>query len=57
MLWVIAASVIGALGLLVIWMWLTELTAPVSWMWSFGPFLVLISVLMFLNDRAGLDHA
>ena len=51
--WVIAAALISGAGLVVIWMWLETFSWTVSW----GPFLVLVGMLMFLSDRAGLDHA
>ncbi len=51
--WVILASVLAAAGLAMISFWLTTF----NWIFFAGPFLVLLSVLMFLNDRAGLDHA
>ncbi|MGI0154999.1 MAG: hypothetical protein ACREDE_02520 [Thermoplasmata archaeon] len=52
--WVVVASVIAAVGLLVLWQGATNLYWP-----DFvgGPLLVLVAVLMLLNDRAGLDHA
>ncbi|MGI0071958.1 MAG: hypothetical protein ACRECT_07860 [Thermoplasmata archaeon] len=53
-LWVIVASVISAAGLLVLWVAVTDL----DWVYFvLGPLVVLVGVLMFLNDRAGLDHA
>jgi hypothetical protein len=52
--WVIAASLIAAAGLLVLWQGATTLD-PIYFLG--GPVLVLIATLMFLNDRAGLDHA
>jgi len=52
-LWVIAASLIAAAGLFLIAMWLLTF----MWVYFLGPFLVLASILMFLNRRAGLDHA
>ncbi|HTZ61676.1 MAG TPA: hypothetical protein VMC82_03425 [Thermoplasmata archaeon] len=52
-LWVVAASLIGAAGLFVIFWWLYNFNLEFAW----GPFLVLLSVLMFLDRRAGWDHA
>ncbi len=52
-LWVIAASLISAAGLFVIFWWLYNFNLEFAW----GPFLVFIGVLMFLNPRAGWDHA
>ncbi|MGA8303946.1 MAG: hypothetical protein WA691_00745 [Thermoplasmata archaeon] len=51
--WVVVASLLSGVGLLLIWMWLTTF----SWTFSFGPLLVFVGVLMFLSDRAGLDRA
>jgi hypothetical protein len=51
--WVVIASLLCAAGLLLIWMWLTTF----AWIDSVGPFFVFAGVLMFLNDRAGLDRA
>jgi hypothetical protein len=52
--WVVLASLISAVGLLLLWQAVTTL------LWYYfggGALFVLVSVLMFLNDRAGLDHA
>jgi len=51
--WVVAAALISAAGLVVIWWWLYTFNLEFGW----GPFLVLIGCLMFLDRRAGWDHA
>jgi hypothetical protein len=51
--WVVAASVISAAGLFVIWWWLYTFNLEFGW----GPFLVFIGLLMFMDKRAGWDHA
>ena len=51
--WVVAAALISAAGLFVIWWWLYTFNLEFAW----GPFLVFIGCLMFLNPRAGWDHA
>jgi len=51
--WVVLASVLCALGLVLIWEWLTTF----MWIFFLGPFVVLAGAVMFLNHRAGLDHA
>jgi hypothetical protein len=52
--WVIVASLAAAAGLLLLWQAVTTMN-PLYFLG--GPILVLIGTLMFLNDRAGLDHA
>ncbi|MGA8543106.1 MAG: hypothetical protein WB947_06185 [Thermoplasmata archaeon] len=52
--WVVAAALISATGILSLW-WGAE---QIDWPYFvIGTLLVLVAVLMFLNDRAGLDHA
>jgi hypothetical protein len=51
--WVIAAAVICGLGLLGVWWWLETF----DWLFFPSLFLVIGGALMFMNDRAGLDHA
>jgi hypothetical protein len=51
--WVVVASVLCGLGLLLLWMWLTTF----QWIWFSGVIPILVGGLMFFNDRAGLDHA
>jgi hypothetical protein len=51
--WVILASVLCGIGLILVWEWLTTF----DWVYFPGAALVIIGALMFLNDRAGLDHA
>lgn len=51
--WVVLASVLCGLGLLLVWMWLTTF----QWVYFTGIIPVFVGGLMFLNDRAGLDHA
>jgi hypothetical protein len=52
-LWVIAASIVAAAGIFMMAMWLLTY----DYLYLLGPWVVLLSVLMFLNHRAGLDHA
>jgi Na+/proline symporter len=51
--WVVLASLLcgGGLTLLVAWL------ATFQWIFFVGVIPVFIGALMFLNDRAGLDHA
>jgi hypothetical protein len=51
--WVVAASVICGLGLVGVWWWVTTF----DWLFFPSIFLVIGGAMMFLNDRAGLDHA
>jgi|HubBroStandDraft_1064217.scaffolds.fasta_scaffold28026_3 hypothetical protein len=51
--WVVLASVLCGVGLTLVWEWLTTF----QWIWFSGVVLVFIGAMMFLNDRAGLDHA
>jgi hypothetical protein len=51
--WVVAAAILCALGLSLIWYWLTTF----DWIYFTGPFVVLAGALMLMNHRAGLDHA
>lgn len=52
--WVVGAALVSGLGVLVLWQGVTTL----GWYYFVGgSLLVLVGVLMFLNDRAGLDHA
>jgi hypothetical protein len=52
--WVVGASVISGVGVLSLWQGVTTL----GWYYFVGgSLLVLLGILMFLNDRAGLDHA
>jgi hypothetical protein len=51
--WVILASVLVGVGLTLIWMWVTTF----SWIFFTGPLLVFVGAVMFLNPRAGWDHA
>jgi hypothetical protein len=51
--WVVLASVLCGLGLVGVWWWLETFD------WLFFPSIVLVigGAMMFLSDRAGLDHA
>jgi hypothetical protein len=51
--WVILASVICGIGLIGVWWYVTTFD------WLYFPSIVLVigGAMMFLSDRAGLDHA
>ena len=51
--WVIAASVICGIGITGVWWYVTTF----DWLYFPFVFLVIGGALMFMNDRAGLDHA
>jgi hypothetical protein len=52
--WVVGAALLAAAGLLVLW----QAVTTIEWVYFvIGTLLVFVSTLMFLNDRAGLDHA
>ena len=51
--WVIAAALLCAAGLFVIWWWLYTFNLEFVW----GIALVFLGAMMFLNPRAGWDHA
>ena len=52
--WVVLASLLCAAGLLILWWGLMMLSWPY---FVLGPWFVLAGCLMFLNPRAGWDHA
>ena len=51
--WVVLAAVLGGLGIFLVFEWLYTF----DWVFFPGIALVIGSTLMFLNSRAGLDHA
>jgi hypothetical protein len=53
-LWVVAASILSGLGLVLLW-WFLEVFQLV-WLGG-GILLVLVGCLMFMDRRAGWDHA
>jgi uncharacterized membrane protein YfcA len=51
--WVIAASILSGLGVGFLAYWIETF----QWFWFSGVLLVFVGILMFLNPRAGWDHA
>jgi hypothetical protein len=51
--WVVLASLLCGAGIFLVWYWLFTFN------WAFFPgfILVIVGAIMFLNPRAGLDHA
>jgi hypothetical protein len=56
-LWVIAASLLCGVGIFFLWYWLWDLPSAAAWPWFSGVAFVFVGSLMFLNPRAGWDHA
>jgi hypothetical protein len=52
-LWVIAAAILCGVGLTLLWYWLEVF----QWIYFSGVLFVLAGALMFMNRRAGWDHA
>jgi lipoprotein signal peptidase len=51
--WVVLASLVCGAGIFFLWLWLDTF----DWLYFPGFVLVIVGAIMFLNDRAGLDHA
>jgi hypothetical protein len=51
--WVVLASVICGIGITLMWQFVTTF----NFLYFLGAPLILVGALMFLNERAGLDHA
>lgn len=51
--WVVLASVICGIGVLLTWAWLYTF----DWLFFPGIALTIIGTMMFFSERAGLDHA
>jgi hypothetical protein len=51
--WVVLASLVCGAGIFLVWYWLETF----DWLYFPGLVLVIVGAMMFMNDRAGLDHA
>ncbi|HTW39639.1 MAG TPA: hypothetical protein VMF04_02115 [Thermoplasmata archaeon] len=52
-LWVVAAALLCGAGLTLLWWWVTTF----QWLFFSGVLFVLAGTVMFMNERAGWDHA
>jgi hypothetical protein len=51
--WVVGAALLSGVGITLLWWWVTTF----QWLFFSGVLFVLAGSMMFLNHRAGLDHA
>ncbi|MGA9840663.1 MAG: hypothetical protein WBF81_02070 [Thermoplasmata archaeon] len=51
--WIVVASVLCGVGITLVWWWLETF----QWVFFSGVLVTFVGAMMFLNDRAGLDHA
>ncbi len=51
--WVVLAALMCGFGLFLVWLFITTF----DWIYFPGAALVILGAIMFLSERAGLDHA
>jgi hypothetical protein len=51
--WVVLASLVCGVGIFLVWFWLETF----NWIFFPGIVAVIVGAMMFMSDRAGLDHA